>query len=369
MPRNALVVLAAIAGLLAATARELPRKKLIEWGWDEPDTAFLRAHILEMEKTPFDGCVYHVMAQTASGPVNLAWRAWGRRAFSEDELKGALDDLRATRLVRFRSNLLRFNLTPADLDWYDDHQAVLANARLASRVARLGRSAGIALDTEQYEGRLFDYSRQRDASRRSFADYSAQARRRGRELMQAFEDGYPGLSVLLTFGHGAAHWVRSRAHAEPQTWGYGLLAPFVDGLIEGASSGTIVDGYELSYGFKEPARFRGTYQILRDAVPAAVSDPARYSARTSFGFGLWMDFDWRTRGWNAADPSMNYFRAEELYVAARAALETADEYVWIYSEQPRWWSAEGRPLKLPDAYAAALRRAKRDAAGFARRPR
>src|SRR5438093_1619249 len=36
-------------------------KKLIEFGWDEPDTAFMRAHVREMEKSPFDGCVFHIM--------------------------------------------------------------------------------------------------------------------------------------------------------------------------------------------------------------------------------------------------------------------------------------------------------------------
>lgn len=31
--------------------------------------------------------------------------------------------------------------------------------------------------------------------------------------------------------------------------------------------------------------------------------------------------------------------------------------VWIYSEQPRWWSNEGHPIRLPPAYEAAIRRA------------
>jgi len=35
-------------------------KKVIEFGWDEPDTAFLRQHIGQMERALFDGCVFHV---------------------------------------------------------------------------------------------------------------------------------------------------------------------------------------------------------------------------------------------------------------------------------------------------------------------
>ena len=35
-------------------------KKLIKMGWDEPDTRFMRAHIAQMERSPFDGCVFHL---------------------------------------------------------------------------------------------------------------------------------------------------------------------------------------------------------------------------------------------------------------------------------------------------------------------
>ena len=37
-------------------------KRLIEFGWDEPDTAFLRRHRDQLEAAPFDGCVFHAVA-------------------------------------------------------------------------------------------------------------------------------------------------------------------------------------------------------------------------------------------------------------------------------------------------------------------
>jgi hypothetical protein len=51
----------------------------------------------------------------------------------------------------------------------------------------------------------------------------------------------------------------------------------------------------------------------------------------------------------------------EFEASVRAALDVADEYVWIYSETPRWWSTAGTPLNLPEGYADALRRARGDA--------
>jgi hypothetical protein len=103
-----------------------PDKKVIEFGWDEPDTSFLRQHIAEMEQTPFDGCVFHVeYAKLGGGKGSFTWESWGTRAFTAAELQGAVDDLKATRNSRFRHNFLRFNTTPAKLDWFDDYSANL----------------------------------------------------------------------------------------------------------------------------------------------------------------------------------------------------------------------------------------------------
>src|SRR5947208_10642891 len=108
MCRFALVLLASAIIPLAGFAQSTPpstaaQKRLIEFGWDEPDTAFLRRHIAEMEKTPFDGCVFHVMSADPQGRLeNFTWLCWGRRAFTEAELKPAADDLKATAVRRDR---------------------------------------------------------------------------------------------------------------------------------------------------------------------------------------------------------------------------------------------------------------------------
>ncbi len=41
---------------------------------------------------------------------------------------------------------------------------------------------------------------------------------------------------------------------------------------------------------------------------------------------------------------------ERFHAALCAALHGSDEYVWIYTEKPRWWSNDGKLLELPDAY-------------------
>jgi hypothetical protein len=363
MNRRELLLLA-LGAVLSGCASVQPRtggppKRLIEFGWDEPDTAFMRRHIAQMERSPFDGCVFHVSYATPGG--SFLSGAWGRRAFSAAELAPAVADLQATPFQRFTDNFLRFNTVPGDVDWFDDLSAVLANARLAAQVARQGQAKGVLFDVEQYNAPLFTYGAQREARARGWDGYAAQVRRRGREVMEAFQDGYPDLTVFLTFGYSVP-WLESQGGARPlAACDYGLLVPFLDGMVEAAGGGTrLVDGYEPAYFHEgDTTTFVAAYRTLTEGLLPIVADPVAYRRRLSVGFGLWLDVEWRTRGWNGADGRKNFYTPEAFEASVRAALEAADEYVWIYSETPRWWSEAGHPVDLPAGYGEALRRARR----------
>jgi hypothetical protein len=340
-------------------------RKLIEFGWDEPDTAFLRKHKQDVERTPFDGCVFHVNTSVKDkAPENFTWLCWGKRRFVEAELAAAAEDLRSISWARFRHNFLRFNVTPGDVDWFDDHDSVMANARLAARLARDGHCQGILLDTEQYEKGLFNFKKQRDATRKSWDDYAAQVRGRGREFMAALQEGFPDLTLMVTFGPSLV-WTQGKNGKTPLAdRNYGLLVPFFDGLIEGTRGQTrIVDGYELSYGYRERALFDQGYEVMTNKAAELIRDPAAYRRVISPGFGLWLDYDWRGRGWKTGDLESNYFSPARFQSALRAALERSDEYVWIYTETPRWWTEEGKTKDLPEAYVNSVRQARKGLCG------
>jgi hypothetical protein len=357
----ALVILCGAAGAEEGVKGKAV-KKLIEFGWDEPDPAFMRKHVEAMEKTPFDGCVFHVNAEGADGKVagRLTWEGWAQRTFTDQELRRAVEDLKATRFKRFTHNFLRFNTTPAKLDWFDDHSAVIANAKLAAKVAREGKCAGVLFDIEQYEGQLWNYRKQRDAATKSWDQYAAKARERGREVMNAFQEGYPGVTVFLTFGHSLP-WAQCAGKTEklPDA-GYGLLAPFLDGMVDATNDGArLVDGHELSYGYKDPARFDAAYRAMsKDLLAIVGADREKYRKSYSFGFGIWMDNNHRRVGWDEKDFSKNHFTPEVFGAAVRKALETSDEYVWVYTEMPRWWSEGGGMVKMPGAYVDGVRKAR-----------
>jgi hypothetical protein len=339
----------------------LPTKKLIEFGWDEPDTSSLRKYHTQFERSPFDGCVFHVTARSETGvSENFTWLCWGRRQFSAAQFKTALDDLDSIAPSRFRHNFLRFNVTPGDLDWFDDHTAVVNNARLAGKLARSGHCEGILLDTEAYQGKLFDYHKQRDFKSRSWADYAAEARRRGQEVMTAFQEGFPDLTLLVTFGHSFV-WKQTQGGMKPMAdCTDGLLAPFLDGVIDGASGKSrVIDGHEMSYGYRDAGLFVQARDSITRKACALAADPPKYQSVTSVGFGLWLDYNWPKYGWNAEKTEGNYFSPEHFESSLRAAVEQSDEYVWIYTEKPRWWSDNGGANSLPQSYVDAISRVRR----------
>jgi hypothetical protein len=352
-----------LTALPILAAEPMADKKLIEFGWDEPDTAFMRQYIDVMERTPFDGCVYHMCYAKPDGAQTgqFIWECWGTRAFAEAELAQAREDLLATPLTRFTENFMRFNTSPGDVDWFDDFAPIVNNARLAARIAREGKSRGILFDVEQYHHPLFDYARQRDAKIKSFDEYAAKVRQRGREVMQAFQAEFPDVVVLLTFGHSLPYTQAGGDKAKLPEVNYGLLAPFLDGLLDAAAGeASIVDGFELSYAYRNEQQFDEGYAMMKDQAIAFAADADKYRQRVSFGFGVWMDQDWRKLGWNTEDVQANYFSPEGFERSVRKALGRADRYVWIYAETPRWWSEEaGKSVTLPAEYDEALRRAKK----------
>jgi hypothetical protein len=112
------LVIATVTGAVAGEPAALPSqgsvtgKKLIEFGWDEPDTAFMRQHAAEMDATPFDGCVYHVRCRQPDGKdTDFDWACWGKQAFTTQQVQQAVNDLKARRLRYISSSWERSELS------------------------------------------------------------------------------------------------------------------------------------------------------------------------------------------------------------------------------------------------------------------
>ena len=326
--------------------------------------SFLRGHRAAARAAPFDGCVFHVDARAARGaPAELHLAGLGPAGGSlADDLKPARGRPRVDRAAT------RFPPQLPPVQHHARRPRLVRRPRGRHRQRPAGRRArprgplpGNPARHRAIPGEALRLPQAARRRRVALAEYAAQARRRGREVMAAFQEGFPDLTVFLTFGHSLV-WKQSERGKKPLAeCPDGLLVPFLDGMIEAAEERTrLVDGHELSYGYRDADAF---VHARRDdqthAAAALAADRAGYARVVSAGFGLWLDYDWRKKGWNTARPDKNYFSPAGFETSLRAALEQSDEYVWIYTEKPRWWSEQKGTIDLPPAYVETVRRVRR----------
>ena len=326
-------------------------KKIIEFGWDTPDTKYARENVAVMETVPFDGIVIAPRYTTPDGQGgSLDWQTFGSKAVDPGVIEPLIEDLRATKFTRFTDNFLRMNTTPGDVDWFDDFSPVLHNCRLCARLAQQGGLKGILFDVEQYQKQLFTYGQMKYQDK-SFTEYAEQARLRGREVIQAINSEFPDVTIFLTFGYELP-WREMGTGFALEKASNGLLAPFLDGVIEAASEQTkIVDGWELSYGYKTRDRFLDAYGFIHNTAREMCAVPLAYQRKVQAGFGTWMDYDSGGRGGFFADEfGKNHFTPWEFHRALVSALRVSDEYVWVYTERLNWWTRDN----VSDAYFQAL---------------
>jgi len=334
-------------------------KKLIEYGWDCPTTAYTREHIAEMEKVPFDGIM--LAAIPAPGSANMTdfgCRAFGKERLDANQLQSAIADIKATHFKRFRSNFIRLITLPGDIDWFDPEWSTVAhNSGVLAMAAKRSGCKGLMFDPECYNTAIWTYNSFPESWKKSghtFAEYQAKIRERGREFMTAVNKEFPDITILCLFGPTAnvTLWPD-----KPEGSIFGLLRWFYQGMLDVATPGTIiVDGWEASYGNRTRDQFVEARKTITQDTAHFYEDPAAYNKHVRCGFGIWTDHDWRNHGWSYTDFTKNYHSPVGFRASLNYAMELADEYVWVYSEELRWWN----PARAPKPYIDALALAKID---------
>jgi hypothetical protein len=336
-------------------------KKLVEYGWDAPSTAYVRKYVKEMEKIPFDGVIIRVAKkdQDLMNPTSLAWESFSKKRLQPQDYQHAIDDLKATKFTRFTDNFIQLISAPGDVDWFDPEWSAIAhNAACFAKVAKQTHCVGIMFDPEMYTNyKLWGYKllpRQNQAAH-SFDQYRAKVRQRGREFIRSINNEFPDITILCLYGMSMPY-VQSRAYVKTDliNTDYSLLASFYDGICEAATpKTTLVDGYEWSYGYRTRQQFvEGRARILTGSKELSAV-PKAFTRHTRAGFGLWADWNSAAVPWNQQDYTKNYFTPAGFRASLNYAMETSDRYVWVYSERFRWWG-DTPPLD----YAEAMRLAK-----------
>jgi glycosyltransferase involved in cell wall biosynthesis len=350
---------------------EAAEKKVIYHGWNTRDSGYVAQHWAEMEEMPFDGIGIGIALDRARPTVGdgstgnlLGWQVFGARAFRQKDFTAATRDLQQPRWQRFTDNFLPLSIATRDQDaglsWFDDRRwaTIENNWRVLLTIAREGHCRGLLLDPEHYdyECELFNYRHHRaQRADRSFADYAAQARTRGRQLGAAVRELYPDIIISLLYGYHLA--VREARDGEPrEVWRYALLPAFLDGLIEAsAPRAQFVDLWEFGHGYKKSGQFLKGREEIKNATLAGTAIPAVYRSALSPGMSLRIDYEAPRNPWQTTSLTRNYFSPARFESALRGALEASDRYVWIYSEEnPKFFP----PASLPGAYLDAFRAAR-----------
>ncbi len=251
--------------------------------------------------------------------------------------------------------------------------------RIAAWIAKQSGCKGLLFDPEPYTPphAQFSYAAQPGQKQHSFNQYAEKARQRGRQVMQAVVEEYPNITLFCYFMNSVSAAATGRADPRPAlaAEGYGLYPAMVDGWLDVAPPGVVlVDGCESAYLYNSRQQFLDAAVQMKGACQELVSpeNRAKYRAQVQASFGLYLDAYWTPKGSPWYIDGRGGSRVERLRINTVDALAAADEYVWIYGEQFRWWPTPNggvHPETWPEALPGcdrALRYA-RDPLDFARR--
>lgn len=317
---------------------------------------YLRDNKAFMERLPFDGTVLN---------TQIGWQLMKGRPRTYAEIDREFQPLQGLTFRKFRHNFAFVAVRkPADL--FDGWGNTIDAFRLIAKVARDRGLKGVFFDNEEYtvydddldrevEVNLWDYPDDVRYKSRPLRDYQNQARKRGRQIMQAMVEAFPDIVVIVLHGPYDSFQGTPDAIRVHQTGADGveMRGPFFVGMVEGAGDqARVIDGGEF-YALRGPCEFSDSYRYRkRDFAAVAtgvpfLSDGARsvWAGRVGIGYGVYNLVFPGDRGLQM-DPTI-------MRRTLRNALRSSDSYVWQYTEEMNWFRHGGIDQAWIDAAAAA----------------
>ncbi len=369
---------------LAVQTAEPARIPLVATGWDSPGPRQFREGLAVFEGW---GIFEGTTIRPVRGPEERdARNAFSREAWRWEDFAPALAHLKAAAPKTCRENYLMLYANPGNVDWFDDRawEEVVNHWRLLARLARQGGLRGLLYDAEPYvkPHSQFLYRAQAERDRHTFAEYVVQARKRGREVMEAVRQEFPALRIFSyrLFSDMLGLLDSGDLETALTTDTYGLQPAFVNGWLDVLPPELrVIEGTEdIGYRANSPAEYDAAFTRLRLRLPEFLAPEHREKVNRQFliGQSLYLDAYVNPPGnpWHIDHTGSS--AAARLTANTGSALAASDGLVWLYGEQARWWPAGGSKTPMwPDRFPgilAALRRARDPAACarelFARRP-
>ena len=360
-------------------------------GHNAPDTVYLSNNIQELARRGFDGVATWIappaVTRVTSGRLrrsefgydggDLGQTVVWRRYISPNMYEPAIQDLQAapasTNLDSNFLHMLTTNNTEV-MDWYDDAwwDQITHNVGTLAKVANEGGLKGLLIDPERYGFNMWNFPdlQNPDAEwgglpqvygNRTWNQVRSKVRQRGREFGGAINDEYPDSTIM--FFHSMSYAALQVNHDSLNRWPslemapFGLMGPFLDGILEGTSAGTtIVDANSWSHQPTSTSDFELGRQLVSVDGLALSEVPELYADKVKVGFTLRTSYDPSEGGpgdmFDPDDPDSNFFSPAELESSLIEAIEHGDGYVLFWEGHANWWldsatatPADGAPFQ------------------------
>ncbi len=385
MKNRILTTLMVISGTIMTLSAQIiydpPSKKLVEFSWASPTTLEYNNNTGLYDSGPFDGI-----------SVKLSKEAGGGNIFMVENWAAVTEEMKDKEFELVKSigekSVLKHNFLvlygASQMDWFSDQHWKNAEAyiRFAANLAKVGNFKGILWDPEPYKPgkNPWKMSEQPNKEGRSYYDYYLQVRKRGAQFIQAIQDEFPD-AVILSLREFSDYQtaspfsqaiipvqdLRQAKTSLEEAW-WALHLPFTIGILDAIEEEvTLIDANEEAYYYTSAIEFykvrNDVFNDTRALLPAAMHKKFKanyclgHAVSTDYIAGNWAGllsaFPYRLTGQgtmlSSAEKAL-WFEHNMYY-----ALQTSDEYVWLYSEDLNWWTGE----KVPEGFLEALESARK----------
>ena len=324
-----------------------PQKKLINFGWDMKNPADLAKEIDQLQDLPFEGLTIRA--------TDWCYPFYSTGMGSAD---ATAKIAKGIKWGKFTDNLM-YMTAGKKVDWFDDKLwaddgDIMKNIRALAQIGAAAGCKGFLFDPEfVYWGQgdnTWSYGVQKRKDQKSFAEFEAQVRRRGVQVINAIEEHMPNTTFLTLFWGSSSSYIKAGKEAakanDPKLYAeilsgeyYGLLHAFVTGILEGADPGTtLVDGNEHSYYNSNPIHYLAQAQIIRDHLERIPPElQLKYAKQVDVGHAVFADHLCNTMSTHRNSTYMTPAEhAKWTQHNVYWALKTSDRYVWFYTQAPQY---------------------------------
>jgi len=363
-----------------------PETKRAIWWNSEKGPKDITTDDLNNGGKAFDGFVVQNVRgshDSASRGDAFAWDAFTNRRYTLDASDTAgdyvgdsLDALRNLPSSPMPDRFLRINASPYSaekFDWTDDAfwNTVVNNMTVASEICQKAHLTGVFLDTEQYHRggkapNMYMYNEVKFFKKSGDLSYDQMAdlvEKRGDQVIKALNSHCPNMTIIVSFGYITMSQHVNRRQLASHAY---LLTPFLDGMLDGSSSGTrFVDGFEAAYWHNDSPDFFNSWKHNikgRDSYNVKFQKyGSQYLNKYDVAVGLFLDRDRAVGGqkpvygWCGDNKSEVFYSPGRLAYTVQQAAKAADKYVWFYAQKPNAWLPPDSHGGLPSTYIHAIR--------------